>query len=138
MKADKFHPSSFFREKGNKTMPDIETTKIDRKEGGNGKRADAPVNNGGASVSAPTVEKPVIDDPLDTEPVKEETQAAQEPLPPSVPVRRPWRRWVFGAAALVLLIVGTVYGLRYWRFAHTHVSTDDAFVTGDVVQISPQ
>lgn len=39
---------------------------------------------------------------------------------------------------LIFAIVAAVMGVRYWRYATTHVSTDDAALTSDVIQISPQ
>jgi membrane fusion protein (multidrug efflux system) len=44
---------------------------------------------------------------------------------------------VMGVLAVVAVIV-MVVGARYWSFAKSHVSTDNAYVTADVVQISPQ
>lgn len=51
------------------------------------------------------------------------------------------RRWL---KPLVLLLVlaalalGATEGVAYLEFAKTHVSTDDAYLTSDVIQISPQ
>lgn len=36
------------------------------------------------------------------------------------------------------IITGLIVAFRYWRFYITHVSTDDAYLTTDVVQITPQ
>lgn len=38
----------------------------------------------------------------------------------------------------VLLIVGLFFGVRYYLHARTHTSTDDAFIDGEVIQISPK
>jgi membrane fusion protein, multidrug efflux system len=47
-----------------------------------------------------------------------------------------WRRAFFlGLAAVALVVVG-FYGLRWWRFYQTHVSTDDAYVRADVAQVT--
>jgi membrane fusion protein (multidrug efflux system) len=40
-------------------------------------------------------------------------------------------------AALVLLIIG-VFGVRYWLYARSHESTDDAFIDGHIIQVSPK
>jgi len=40
-------------------------------------------------------------------------------------------------AALVLLVV-VFLGLRYWLYARSHESTDDAFIDGHIVQVSPK
>lgn len=45
----------------------------------------------------------------------------------------------FLIAALIIIGVFVVaFGIRYWRYAATHESTDDAYLTADVTQISPQ
>lgn len=66
----------------------------------------------------------------------------EEPNPKSVPAKgapRPtWLRVLIVAAVLAAFVVGGVVGLRYWHFSTTHVSTDNATLCGDVVQISPQ
>jgi membrane fusion protein (multidrug efflux system) len=40
-------------------------------------------------------------------------------------------------AAIVLLIIA-VLGIRYWLYARSHESTDDAFIDGHIIQISPK
>ncbi|NLN76249.1 MAG: biotin/lipoyl-binding protein [Armatimonadetes bacterium] len=49
-----------------------------------------------------------------------------------------WLRVLIIAALLSAVVVGGVVGLRYWHFSTTHVSTDNATLIGDVVQIAPQ
>ena len=49
------------------------------------------------------------------------------------------RRWRWlGAVGAVLLTVGTVYGAYWAQVLRYHQSTDDAYVGGNVVQITPQ
>ena len=59
--------------------------------------------------------------------------------PPPPPARPPLyrRRGVLIGAAIVavLLVLG---GVAYWRYASARVSTDDAFIEGRIVRISPQ
>jgi membrane fusion protein (multidrug efflux system) len=43
---------------------------------------------------------------------------------------------VFYGLLLVLMGIGTPYGLRLWQYYRTHESTDDAYVVGDIVPIS--
>ncbi|MCE5313643.1 MAG: biotin/lipoyl-binding protein [Armatimonadota bacterium] len=59
---------------------------------------------------------------------------------PSTPAKsRPaWTKALTIAAIVVVAAAGCVIGIRYWDYATTHVSTDNAMLTGDVVQISPQ
>ena len=47
------------------------------------------------------------------------------------------RRTLFIVGALVLL-VGAILGLRYWLYARAHETTDDAFIDGRIVQVSPK
>jgi membrane fusion protein (multidrug efflux system) len=55
--------------------------------------------------------------------------------PPKRPLYK--RPGVLLVAALALLI-GAVLGVRYWLYARAHESTDDAFIDGEIVQISPK
>jgi membrane fusion protein (multidrug efflux system) len=40
--------------------------------------------------------------------------------------------------AAIVLITGAMIGLRYWLYARAHESTDDAFIDGHIIQISPK
>jgi membrane fusion protein (multidrug efflux system) len=52
--------------------------------------------------------------------------------------KRPfYRRPLVLLIGAVLLVIGLLFGLRYYVYARTHESTDDAFVDGEVIQISP-
>ena len=46
-------------------------------------------------------------------------------------------RTVVGLAA-VILVLGLIFGVRYWLHARSHESTDDAFIDGHIIQISPK
>src|ERR1051326_7905102 len=55
------------------------------------------------------------------------------------PVRRPlYKRPAFLVVAALVLVAAVVFGLRYWAYARTHETTDDAFIDGQVVQVSPK
>lgn len=41
------------------------------------------------------------------------------------------------AFGLLVVIAGLFFGTRYYQWSRTHVSTDDAYVTGNIVQLSP-
>lgn len=45
---------------------------------------------------------------------------------------------VMVAAGLAVLLLGGAKGAQSWHYSATHVGTDDAYVTTDVVQITPQ
>jgi len=59
--------------------------------------------------------------------------------PPATPAKRPFykRRSVLIIAGVVLL-VGAIIGVRYWLYARSHESTDDAFIDGHIIQINPK
>lgn len=57
--------------------------------------------------------------------------------PPSGKKKARLRRVGWGVIGLAL-IAGLIVGVRYYRFALSHVSTDDAFIEGHIVPISPR
>jgi membrane fusion protein (multidrug efflux system) len=63
--------------------------------------------------------------------------AEGEEMPPALPEAK--RRSPVGLAILaIFLIVVAVFGYRYLKEAARHVGTDDAYLTADITQISPQ
>jgi membrane fusion protein (multidrug efflux system) len=66
------------------------------------------------------------------------------PTPPRPPAgaasrsRRRLPRPVLIGLGATLALVAIVGGLRYYAYATSHVSTDDAFIDGNIVQVSPQ
>jgi membrane fusion protein (multidrug efflux system) len=54
-------------------------------------------------------------------------------------VRRPlYKRPAVLVVAAIVLLVGAILGVRYWLYARSHESTDDAFIDGHIIQISPK
>lgn len=49
-----------------------------------------------------------------------------------------YRRPAFLIAAIIVLLVSAIIGIRYWLYARSHESTDDAFIDGHIIQISPK
>ena len=79
---------------------------------------------GGPHASSPSSPQGVNEDPTDA---------------PRLAGSRPaWlRKRVLGPLlCLILIAVGTPYGLQLWRYYQTHETTDDAYVIGDIVPIS--
>src|SRR5215831_9781684 len=70
----------------------------------------------------------VVDRPADT-------QVAAPPRKIRKPVLKN-KKLMIGAA--ILLLIGLVFGIRYYLYASTHQSTDDAFIDGNVIQVSPK
>jgi membrane fusion protein, multidrug efflux system len=73
---------------------------------------------------------PIVDEygePLADE--HEHEHARQRPL---------YKRPVFLIIAAVILLLAIVFGVRYWAYARSHESTDDAFVDGHIIQVSPK
>ena len=42
------------------------------------------------------------------------------------------------AIIIVIAIVAVVFGVNYMRYASSHISTDDAYLTADIITIAPQ
>jgi membrane fusion protein (multidrug efflux system) len=65
-----------------------------------------------------------------------------EPLPDDVhehPRKQPiYRRPAYVIGAVVVLLIVVLFGVRYWLYARSHESTDDAFVDGHIIQVSPK
>jgi len=51
---------------------------------------------------------------------------------------RPRRRTILWGALAVLVAVGAVWGVPYYRYLTSHESTDDAFLDGRVVYVGPR
>ena len=49
-----------------------------------------------------------------------------------------YKRPAFLIGGLVVLLLVVFFGLRYWLYARSHESTDDAFIDGHIVQVSPK
>ena len=74
----------------------------------------------------------------DAELSETEPHGVDEESPPPVRKRRLYRRRAFLLAAAVVFLLGAIIGVRYWLYARAHESTDDAFIDGHIVQISPK
>ena len=72
------------------------------------------------------------------EPLVDESGRVTTPEPPT-PAEKPRRKLpkgLIGAAVGVGAIAAGIFGYRYWEYASTHESTDNAYITGHVHQIS--
>ena len=49
----------------------------------------------------------------------------------------PRRKTIGGLIVVALVVAGLIYGFQYMQYSKTHVSTDDAYVTGNLVNVSP-
>src|SRR6266480_6233592 len=55
------------------------------------------------------------------------------------PKQRPlYKRPAFLIGAAIMLLIALVFGIRYWLYARSHETTDDAFVDGHIIQVSPK
>ena len=52
--------------------------------------------------------------------------------------KKPGRRLKVWLGLGVLAVIGVAVGVPYYRYAHDHVTTDDAFIDGHVIAISPR
>ncbi len=62
-------------------------------------------------------------------------ETGSEEEPPEVKRSKRRRLLIFGGIGLVIL---AIIGVLYWLYARQYESTDDAFIDGDIVQISPK
>src|SRR5689334_1280943 len=65
-----------------------------------------------------------------------------EPLQPE-PVdetrKRPlYKRPAFLIAAVIVLLIAAIFGIRYWLYSRSHESTDDAFIDAHITPVSPK
>jgi membrane fusion protein, multidrug efflux system len=61
-----------------------------------------------------------------------------EAPPAERPRRLPVKRMIGGTIFAIIAIAALTYGVRYYLFSLTHEWTDDAFIEGHVVQVSPR
>jgi membrane fusion protein, multidrug efflux system len=53
--------------------------------------------------------------------------------------KRPlYRRPAFLIIVAIVLVLVLLFGVRYWTYARSHESTDDAFIDGHIIQVSPK
>jgi len=97
-------------------------------------------------------ESTVEDELKDTSPAKAASSANDETnsdlmhedaghgdlTPPPRPKKRLYQRPAFRIVALVILVIAIVFVVRYWLYARSHESTDDAFIDGHIIQVSPR
>ncbi|MBC7804836.1 MAG: HlyD family secretion protein [Akkermansiaceae bacterium] len=78
----------------------------------------------------------------------EETTTTTDPTPGATPPaatidtstggQKPKRNPLPLILATAILLGGGAYGFSYWSWSQTHVSTDDAYLVGNIVNISPR
>ncbi len=71
-----------------------------------------------------------------TQPAQSAPQPTQQPAQP--PANNGKRKRMMTLLVIVILIAAVAYGLYYFLDARFHEDTDDAYVNGNVVQITPQ
>src|SRR4051794_27693897 len=50
---------------------------------------------------------------------------------------RPWLKPLLIGGLILAAIAGGIWGIHFWNWSKTHVSTDDAYVSGNLVNVSP-
>jgi membrane fusion protein (multidrug efflux system) len=57
----------------------------------------------------------------------------------AVPAKRAlYKRPAVLIGGSIVLVIAAIIGLRYWAYSRSHESTDDAFIDGHIIQISPK
>src|SRR5205085_5529342 len=86
---------------------------------------------GPAPVVEATGEDETEDEAVETDGVhvETETRIRKRPL---------YKRPAFLIIAAIVLIVAAIFVIRYWLYARSHESTDDAFIDGHIIQLSPK
>lgn len=74
-----------------------------------------------------------IDMPSEHQPHHREEESVALPQTPPA-----GRRMVIGIIIGLAILASGIIGVRYWQYATTHETTDNATLTGDVIQIAPQ
>jgi len=64
--------------------------------------------------------------------------SATMPGVPEARRRTPFLRYALYGLLVLLLGIGAPYGWHLWQYYQMHESTDDAYVAGDIVPLSPQ
>src|SRR5689334_3033015 len=95
----------------------------------------------------------VMDQQVETEPEENKTRARPtgrlvdetgQPLDQEATIRtesqkRPlYKRPAFLIGAVIVFLVAAILGVRYWLYARSHESTDDAFIDAHITQVSPK
>src|SRR2546421_7287981 len=68
----------------------------------------------------------------------QETSVLVDEEHPHVRTRPAYKRPAFLIGAIIVLLVVAIFGIRYWLYARSHETTDDAFVDGHIIQVSPK
>ncbi|HEX7935971.1 MAG TPA: EmrA/EmrK family multidrug efflux transporter periplasmic adaptor subunit [Paraburkholderia sp.] len=68
----------------------------------------------------------------------QQSAANNQPAKPAQPANSSKRKRMMTLLVIVILIAAIAYGLYYFLVARFHEDTDDAYVNGNVVQITPQ
>jgi membrane fusion protein (multidrug efflux system) len=120
-----------------KMLGERETLKNHEREKGNGQPSGPAqeMQEAGAVFDAETRAAAIE---LESEPrAGDAEEIAEENAAP--PLRRPlYKRPAFLLGAALVLLVAAILGVRYWLYARAHESTDDAFIDGRIVQLSPK
>jgi membrane fusion protein (multidrug efflux system) len=66
-------------------------------------------------------------------PKEEKKEDKPEEKKPASPIRK----LIIGAIVAAALIAAAIWGWSYYQYSQAHVSTDDAYVTGNLVNVSP-
>jgi len=81
--------------------------------------------------------EPVPQSAMNGAPKGDGASSAAPAAPDAGSQRKSFMKPLIWVIVIVVLAVAGTWGLNYWHYTQNHISTDDAYVTGDLVNVSP-
>jgi membrane fusion protein (multidrug efflux system) len=99
---------------------------------------EVPVDNARSTSAADDKEKTQTSIPAELPGVEPHPVEADDDPEARTGKRPLYKRPAVLVVSSIVLIIGAIIGVHYWLYARAHESTDDAFIDGHIIQISPK